>query len=78
LFGVQPTARRIAQVLEVLEDGKWHRLEEIRERMKLNEGQTLQIVSFLEEYQFVTSKEKRKMVRLRKAVRKFLTQSVTP
>jgi DNA-binding IclR family transcriptional regulator len=75
---VQPTARRIAQVLEVLEDGKWHKLEEISERTKLNEGQTLQIVSFLEEYEFVTSKEKRKMVKVREAVREFLTQGVTP
>jgi hypothetical protein len=45
-------------------------LEEIKQRMKLDENQIRQIADFLKEYQFITIDETKK---LGKSVREFLT-----
>lgn len=68
---------KIAGVLEMLNDGKWHALEEIRRRMKLKRNQIRQIAAFLKEYEFVTIDETRKKIRIEEAVGKFLTREAT-
>lgn len=70
-------AFKIAGVLEILSDGKWHMLEGIRRKMNLNRNQIQQIAGFLKEYEFVTIDEKRKKIRIEEAVGKFLTQETT-
>lgn len=67
------TARKIAEILEILTDGQWHLLEEIRQKMNLNNNQIQQIATFLKEYEFIAIDESRKEMRLEEAVKKFLT-----
>jgi len=70
-------AFKIAGVLEMLSDGKWHTLQGIRRKTSLNSGQVQQVVGFLKEYEFVTIDETGKKIRIEEAVRKFLTQETT-
>ena len=67
-------AFKIAGVLEMLSDGKWHTLQRIRRKMKLNKDQIQQIALFLEEYEFVAIDETKNKIRIEEAVRKFLAQ----
>lgn len=67
-------AFRVAEVLEILSDGNWHTLEEVRRKMNLNRNQIQQIVGFLKEYEFVAVDETQKRMRIEETVRKFLTQ----
>jgi hypothetical protein len=48
-------------------------LEEIQQRMKLDENQIRQIADFLREYEFITIDETKKEAKLGKSVREFLT-----
>jgi DNA-binding IclR family transcriptional regulator len=59
--------------LEILSDGRWHLLEEIRQKTKLNDNQIQQITTFLKEYEFVAMDETKKEMKLEEAVKKFLT-----
>jgi hypothetical protein len=70
-------AFKIAGVLEMLSDGKWHALQTIRRRMKLNEDQSKQIALFLEEYEFVTFDHTKTKIRIEEDVRNFLTKEAT-
>jgi DNA-binding IclR family transcriptional regulator len=72
------TARRIAEVLEILNDGQWHSIDEIQSKVKLDESQSKKITDFLSEYNFVTIDSDKNKVKLRENVRKFLAQKVTP
>ena len=70
-------AVRIAGVLEILNDGKWHTLEEVQRKMNLNRNQIQHIAWFLKEYQFVIMDETKNKIRIEETVRKFLTQETT-
>jgi hypothetical protein len=70
-------AFKIAGVLEMLSDGKWHALQTIRGRMKLNKDQSQQIALFLEEYEFVTFDQTKTKIRIKEDVRKFLAKEAT-
>ena len=70
-------ALRVAEVLEILSDGKWHTLEQVRRGMKLDRNQIRQIAEFLEKYEFVTVDEARKRMRIEEAVREFLAVGST-
>lgn len=76
-MGETSTARRIAEVLEILTDGEWHGLDDIRKRTKLRKHQVLQIIGFLEDYKFIMAKETKKEIKLKETVRKFLIQGAT-
>jgi len=56
----------------MLSDGRWHTLEEIQRKMKLDQNQAQQTVAFLEEYNFVVADETKKKIKLNEGVRKFL------
>lgn len=70
-------ALKVAGVLEMLNDGKWHTLEKIRRKMKLNKNQIQQIAGFLMQYDFVSADETGKKIRIEEAARKFLVQETT-
>ena len=70
-------AFRVAGVLEILSDGDWHTLEEVRRKMNLNRNQIQQIATFLKEYEFVTLDAKQKRMRIEETARKFLTKKAT-
>ncbi len=67
----------VAGVLEILSDGDWHTLEEVRRKMNLNRNQIQQIAGFLKEYEFVALDETQKRMRIEETVRKFLTKKAT-
>ena len=68
---------KIAEVLEMLEDGRWHTLKEIREKIKLSENKIQQIVEFLKGYGFVLMNEEKGWVKLDETVKEFLRQTAT-
>lgn len=68
---------KIAEVLEMLEDGKWHTLKEMQEKIKLSENKVQQIVEFLKEYGFVLMDEEKGWVKLDETVKEFLRQTAT-
>lgn len=68
---------KISGVLDMLRDGKWHGLEEIRKEMGLNRNQVRQIAEFLKQYEFITFDEAKKKVRLEEAAKEFLARKAT-
>ncbi|MCJ7468899.1 hypothetical protein MUO74_00145 [Candidatus Bathyarchaeota archaeon] len=71
------TSSKIAEILELLSDGKWRMLEEIQQKTKVDREQIQQIIEFLKEYDFVVLDETEKKIRLNKLAQKFLTQTTT-
>jgi DNA-binding IclR family transcriptional regulator len=68
---------KIASILEILSDGRWHALGEIRRMAKIDEAQLQPIMDFLKEYTFIMWDEAGKRVRLNKLAQEFLTQTST-
>ena len=71
------TPQRIAEMLEILNDGQWHLSAEIKRKMKLTNGQVKQVIDFLREYDFVTVDDASRKIRISKEVRDFLSQKPT-
>ena len=71
-----PTTSKIASILEILGDGKWHRLLEIQQRIKTSRNNTKRIAEFLSEYEFIVIDQTRERIRLND-VAKFLSQTST-
>jgi DNA-binding IclR family transcriptional regulator len=57
-------------ILELLNDGKWHSLDEVRRKTELKENEVQQIVEFLKEYSFIILKGTKEAVRIEKAARR--------
>ena len=74
--GDVPTASKIASILEILGDGKWHRVSEIQQKIKTNRSDTKRITEFLSEYEFIIVDQTQKKIRLNDAA-KFLSQAST-
>jgi len=66
------TPKRIADVLEILNDGQWHSIDEIKLKAKLDEIQSKKITEFLNEYDFITVDDDKNKLKIKEAVRKFL------
>ena len=64
-------------ILELLNDGKWHSLDEVRLKTELKENEVQQIVEFLKEYNFIILKGTKEAVRIEEAARRLLTQSAS-
>jgi DNA-binding IclR family transcriptional regulator len=71
------TSSKIAEILELLSNGKWRMLEELQQKTKVDREQIQQIIEFLKEYDFVVLDETEKKIRLNKLAQKFLTQTAT-
>jgi len=71
------TASKIARILELLNDGQWHMLDDVQKKTKLDKDQLQQIVAFLKEYEFIATKDEKEEVRLQETARRFLTQNIT-
>jgi uncharacterized protein YutD len=63
--------------LEVLSDGRWHMLEEIRQRVKVDDAQLQRITDFLKEYDFIVKDEAENRIKLDKIVQEFLAETAT-
>jgi DNA-binding IclR family transcriptional regulator len=67
----------MTRTLEILTDGKWHALKEIKQKTKLDKNQIQQVIDFLERYGFVSVDKMTCKIRLDKNVREFLAQNST-
>lgn len=65
------------EILELLNDGKWHSVEEIRWKMRLKEHEVHKIVTFLEEYNFILLEKTRGTIKIEETARRFLIQSAS-
>jgi DNA-binding IclR family transcriptional regulator len=68
---------KIADVLEILSDGRWYTLKEVQQKAKIDEAQLEWIMDFLTEYDFTVKDEAGKKVRLDKTVQEFLAKITT-
>lgn len=68
---------KIAMILEILSDGKWHGIEELQQRLELNEHEVQEIATFLSKYDFAKSDDENRKVRIKKDFQKFLVQTMT-
>jgi Mn-dependent DtxR family transcriptional regulator len=66
----------MAEILEMLNDGRWHLISDVEARMNLSASQSKEIIEFLKTYEFVAVDE-RNRVKLKEAVREFLAQEAT-
>jgi DNA-binding IclR family transcriptional regulator len=64
-------------ILEMLGDGKWHGIEELRLRLGLNELKVQEITMFLNRYDFVKIDKEHRKVKLDRNFQKLLAQPVT-
>lgn len=67
----------MAKTLEILVDGKWHALKEIKQKTKLNKNQIQQVIEFLERYGFISVDKMARRIRLDESVEKFLSENST-
>jgi DNA-binding IclR family transcriptional regulator len=65
---------KISEILEMLGDGQWHRLEEIQERIELNEIQIQQITDFLRAYNFIETDRENKNVKINEEARRLVVK----
>jgi len=65
----------INELLELLEDDEWHDLGQVAEAMRLNEFRVELIVSFLAEYEFVSTDKEGRRIRLAPSVLRFLKKT---
>jgi len=60
--------------LEILGDGRWHRIEELLLSLQLSEDKFRELSSFLNAYSFVKVDEKKRKVKINNDFKKLLTQ----
>jgi len=65
---------KITEILEMLGDGQWHKLEEIQQKIELNEIQIQQITDFLRAYNFIKTDQENKNIKINEEARRFVVQ----
>jgi len=68
---------KITIILEVLGDGKWHEIEEMRQQMDLTFEEMMDIAEFLGKYGFAEIDDANDKVRINSAFKKILAQNVS-
>ena len=68
---------KITIILEVLGDGKWHGVEDIRQQMDLTAGEMTEIVVFLGKYGFAEIDDANSRLKINPAFKKILAQNIT-
>ena len=68
---------KLAMVLDILSDGKWHGIDELQQRLELDEREVQEIAAFLSKYDFAKSDEENRKVRINRDFQKLLSQTVT-
>lgn len=59
-------------ILKMLEDGKWHDLNEIREKTQLNDLKVKNVTKFLAQHNFIKLDEGEQKIKLDPSTRHFL------
>ena len=66
---------KLQNILELLSDGEFHRLEYLQMKTGLNEKQTKAAAKFLTEYGFIEKNNENEKIRISKAAKILLTQT---
>jgi hypothetical protein len=69
-------AHKVARLLDILGDGKWHENDQLRQLMDLSDCEVQEITDFLFKYDFAEVDEERKRVKINKDFKKILEQTV--
>lgn len=69
-----PALSAIDEILELLEDGKWHDIKEAIKKSNLQESKVEMIYSFLAEYTFVDFNKEQQKAKLTPTTLKFLRE----
>ena len=72
---VKQLPSKLQNILELLDDGRLHGLDELQEKTELSEKQTRELVAFLTEYGFAEINHGNKNVRISQAAKKLLAQT---
>ena len=64
-------------MLELLDDGRWHTLNDILSKIELDRSKQKKVIKFLKEYNFIILDDDEKKVKLDTAFRKLLVQHST-
>jgi DNA-binding IclR family transcriptional regulator len=67
----------MTRILEILNDGKWHTLNEIQQKTEIDQKQAEQAISFLKEYNFIITDKTKNKARLDEKIQQFLTRTAT-
>lgn len=62
----------INELLDLVEDAKWHDLSKVAEKIRLNEFKVDLIASFLAEYEFINLDKEGRRIRIVPSVLRFL------
>ena len=65
---------KVMTILELLSDGKWHRVEDLLVKTGLNEQKFQEITMFLSNYDFVKFDEEKRRVKINRDFKKLLAQ----
>jgi len=75
--GDRTTTSTIFKMLELLDDGRWHTLNDILSKIELDRSRQKKVIKFLKEYNFIILDENEQRVRLDTAFRKLLFKHST-
>ena len=64
----------VDEILELLEDGKWHDIKEVMEKSNLQEFKVEMIYGFLVEYAFIDFNKEQQKAKLTPTTLKFLRE----
>ncbi len=65
---------KIAMVLEILGDGRWHQIEELMLSLKLSDDKFRELTSFLTVYSFAKVDEKMRRIKINSDFKKLVAQ----
>ena len=68
---------KIAIILEVLGDGKWHRTDEMQLQLDLTSEEMMEIVAFLGTYGLAETDDPQTRVRINRDFKRILAQNTT-
>jgi hypothetical protein len=68
-------AYKISRLLEILGDGKWHEITQLRQSMDLSDCELQEITEFLGKYDFAEINEQNKTIKINKDFKRILTQT---
>lgn len=73
---VEPMPFRITMLLEKIGDGKWHKLDQLKQLMGFSDYELQEITKFLSQYDFAEFDEDTRRVRINRDFQKILANSI--
>ena len=68
---------KITLALQILDDGKWHQIQDLQETLELSEYELEKLIIFLSKYDFVMMDKDNLKIKVNTAFQNLLCQNVT-